>query len=86
MCDSALGCGGVAGEGIMAPRQADKQVPDVSGMDRESLCRAILNADCNFPVDFTPRQLRALSLERLRHIYVALRLHGKSSRLPRRRG
>jgi hypothetical protein len=67
----------------MTAPQADKLSPDVSGMDRRALIRAILGVKCDFPVDFTPRQLEALSLERLRHIYVALCLHGKRPRRPK---
>ena len=53
---------------------------DRSVMDRESLCRAILSMDCDFPVDFTAEQLRSFSLERLRHVYQALCLHGRSGK------
>ena len=48
-------------------------------MDREDLIRTILSLDCNFPVDLTEDYLHALSMERLRHICTALRLHEKPS-------
>ena len=47
-------------------------------MSRSALSRAILDMDCDFPVDFTERQLRTLSMEKLRHVYLALILHGKN--------
>jgi len=49
-------------------------------MDRCKLSRAILDMDCDFRVDFTEKQLRHLSMEKLRHVYLALVLHGKSGR------
>ena len=47
-------------------------------MDRAALSRAILSMDCDFPVDFTDKQLHKLSMEKLRHVYLALILHGKN--------
>ena len=46
-------------------------------MGRAALVQAILEVDCDFPVDFTGDDLRSSSLEKLRHIYLALILHGK---------
>jgi len=47
-------------------------------MGRADLVREILRVDCDFPVDFTEEHLRSLSLEKLRHVYLALILHGKA--------
>ena len=61
----------------MAPREIDITAAEVSSMDRSALSRAILAMDCDFPVDFTEKQLRKLSMEKLRHVYLALILHGR---------
>lgn len=54
-------------------------------MGRAALVQAILEVDCDFPVDFTDDGLRSLSLEKLRHIYLALILHGKHPKPARRK-
>ena len=64
----------------MPQPEMDRTVTDVTSMDRDTLTQAILEMDCNFPVDFTAKQLRSLTLEKLRHVYLALQLHQKSTR------
>ncbi len=54
-------------------------------MDRGALTQAILSLECDFPVDFSAEYLRSLSMERLRHIYLALYLHGKRPNRRRRK-
>ena len=49
-------------------------------MDRAALSEAILAMDCDFPVDFTRSHLRKLSQDKLRHVYLALCLHGRAAR------
>ena len=68
----------------MAPQKIDRTAAEVSSMDRSQLSRAILDMDCDFPVDFTEKQLRKLSMEKLRHVYLALILHGKDGSRRRR--
>ncbi len=53
----------------------DAQDDSVASMDREALSEAILNIDCGFPVDLTPEALGRFSLERLRHVLMAMRMH-----------
>jgi len=69
----------------MVPQPRDSQLADVSGMRRDDLVRAILTIDCGFPVDFTTGQLRAMSTEKLRHVYLALTLRAdRGARRPRK--
>ncbi len=44
----------------------------VSTLDRPALTEQFLNFQGSFPVDFTPEFLEKLSVERLRHILMAL--------------
>jgi hypothetical protein len=48
-----------------------------ASMDREALTRQFLTFRGSFPVDFTPEFLDRMSLDRLRHIYVALCLQSQ---------
>ena len=57
---------------MLQPPQIEELICLVTSMDRRSLTREFLNFRGNFPVDFTPDFLDQLSLDRLRHIYVAL--------------
>lgn len=58
----------------MSPRKREATPESIASMDRESLIQAILTVKCGFPVDLTPEDLNQFSLERLRHIYMALRM------------
>ncbi len=49
----------------------------VSTLDRTALTRQFLNFHGSFPVDFTPDFLEKLSVERLRHIFMALCLQNQ---------
>jgi hypothetical protein len=51
----------------------------VSSMDRDALMRHFLSFRGSFPVDFTPDFLSKLSLDRMRHIYVALCLQSQQT-------
>ncbi len=64
----------------MAGDRMDTTLADVASMDRATLSRTILSLDCDFPLDFSEGQLERLSLEKLRHVYVALCLHGRNGK------
>ncbi len=49
----------------------------VSALDRPALTQQFLNFQGSFPVDFTPEFLEGLSVERLRHILMALFLQNQ---------
>ena len=59
----------------MDRRKRDAQDGSVASMNREALTEAILTIDCGFPVDLTPEALDRFSLERLRHVYMAMQMH-----------
>jgi len=63
----------------MASDGTDRTTVEVASMNRAALSKAILALDCDFPVDLTHSQLSKLSLEKLRHVYLALRLHGRAA-------
>jgi len=54
------------------PEQLDEIIRRVSTMDREELIDRCTHFRGRFPVDFTADYLDGLSVDRLRHIYVAL--------------
>ena len=49
----------------------------VSSLDRLALTQHFLSFRGNFPVDFTPEFLDRLSVDRMRHIFVALCLQNQ---------
>jgi hypothetical protein len=49
----------------------------VSSLDRPALTRQFLSFRGSFPVDFKPDFLDSLSVDRLRHIFVALCLQNQ---------
>jgi hypothetical protein len=53
--------------------QIEELICLVSGLDRRALKQQFLNfRGDRFPVDFTPEFLDRLSVDRMRHIFVAL--------------
>ncbi len=60
--------------------QIDSLIDIVSAMNRDDVMRRLLDFRGRFPVDFTADYLDELSLDRLRHIFVALCL--QSGQLP----
>lgn len=65
---------------MLESHQVEELICLVSSLDKPTLTQQFLTFRGNFPVDFTPEFLDALSLERMRHIFVALCL--QSQRLP----
>ncbi|HET6428131.1 MAG TPA: hypothetical protein VFJ30_06970 [Phycisphaerae bacterium] len=59
----------------MGPRKTEETAESIASMDRRSLIEAIMQVDCGFPIDLTAETLAQFSDERLRHIYMALRMH-----------
>ncbi len=57
--------------------QIEELICLVSALDRQSLTRQFLSFRGCFPVDFTPDFLEQLSVDRLRHIFVALCLQNR---------
>ncbi len=64
----------------MSDSQVEKLMCAVSALDRKSLIRQFQNYRGSFPVDFTPDFLNSASVDRLRHIFVAMCVQNK--RLP----
>ena len=62
---------------MLQPLQIEELICVVSSLDRPSLVRQFQNFRGTFPVDFTPQFLNQLSVERLRHIFVALCLQNQ---------
>jgi hypothetical protein len=65
---------------MMHADQVEELIMLVSGLGREALLRQFREYPANFPVDFTPEFLERQSLDRLRHLFVAVCLQSK--RLP----
>jgi hypothetical protein len=60
---------------MLEPQQVEELICVVSALDRAALIRQFQNYRATFPVDFTPDFLETASLDRLRHILVAMCLH-----------
>jgi hypothetical protein len=61
---------------LQAP-QVEQLICMVSSLDRPALARQFLSFRGNFPVDFSNVFLDSLSVDRMRHIFVALCLQNK---------
>jgi hypothetical protein len=57
---------------MLQSEQIEQLVCLVSSLDRPALVRQLQQFEANFPIDFTPEFLNDTSLERLRHIFLAL--------------
>lgn len=65
---------------MLESHQVEELICLVSSLDKPTLISQFLDFRGNFPIDFTLEFLETLSLERLRHIFVALCL--QSQRVP----
>lgn len=65
---------------MLQAEQVEELIRLVAALDRDLLVIQIQEFRGTFPVDFTPEFLRELSLDRLRHIFLALCL--QTQRLP----
>jgi hypothetical protein len=57
---------------MLDSQQVEDLIAAVASMDRQTIVDEMLDFRGPFPVDFTPQYLRGLSIDRLRHVYVAL--------------
>ncbi len=62
---------------MLESHQVEELICLVSSLDKPTLTRQFLSFRGSFPVDFTPEFLNTLSIERLRHIFVALCLQAQ---------
>jgi hypothetical protein len=60
--------------------QVEELISLVSSLDRAGIVEQFNTYQASFPLDFTPEFLNKTSLERLKHIFVALCL--QSQRMP----
>lgn len=67
---------------MLRSEQVDELVTLVASMDREQLICQFQSYRGRFPVDFTPDFYQRTSLDRLRHIFLAMCL--QNQRLPER--
>ena len=65
---------------MLASDQVEEFISLVAAMDRQALVRQFGDYRGSFPLDFTPEFLAGLSLDRLRHIFLAVCL--QNQRLP----
>jgi hypothetical protein len=56
----------------MAAEQFDQRITQAASMGKIGLVQAIRDMQCGFPLDFSDEYLHGLTLERLRHLYLAL--------------
>jgi hypothetical protein len=57
---------------MLQSHQLEELIDVVSSLDRDALAYQFQNYRANFPLDFTHDFLETQSLERLRHIFLAL--------------
>lgn len=65
---------------MLQAEQVEELVLLISALDRPALLCHLASFDAGFPVDFTPDFLERQSIERLRHLLLAMCLH--CQRLP----
>jgi len=65
---------------MLQAQQVEELIRVVSALDRDTLIQHFTSYRATFPVDFTPDFLTAQSVDRLRHIFLAMCLH--CQRLP----
>jgi hypothetical protein len=61
------------------PLDIDELIVTVEGMPRPDLVEMLRTIPCPFPIDFTDAYLSSLSVERLRHLVVAVCLQARKS-------
>ena len=66
---------------MLASDQTEQLIRLVASMNRQALIEQSDSYRGSFPLDFTPEFLAGLSLDRLRHIFLAVCL--QSQRFPR---
>jgi hypothetical protein len=53
----------------------EEMVEKIQSMDRDGLVKMLRGVHCGFAIDFTDEFLSSVSIERLRHICLAVSLH-----------
>jgi len=59
----------------MTTRQLERTVAELRAMNRPDLVSVLHDLKCSFKLDFTEEFLNSISLDRLRHIVLAAKLH-----------
>ena len=62
---------------MLQERQVEELIAMVGGLDRKGLIRQFASFRARFPLDFTSEFLNNTSIDRLRHIFVAMCLQCK---------
>jgi hypothetical protein len=62
---------------MLASEQVDELICQVATWDRQKLTREFFAFESRFPLDFTPEFLSALSVDRLRHLFLAVCLQNQ---------
>jgi hypothetical protein len=65
---------------MLANEQVDELICTLATWDRQTLTHEFMAFDSRFPVDFTPEYLSELSVDSLRHIFLAMCV--QNQRLP----
>lgn len=61
------------------PTDINELLVTVAELDRPELVELLREVPCRFPVDFTDEYLNTLSLDRLRHVVVAVCLQARKN-------
>jgi hypothetical protein len=62
---------------MLESHQVEELICLVASLDKPALTNQFMEFRGNFPIDFTPEFLETLSLDRMRHIFVALCLQSQ---------
>lgn len=62
---------------MLESHQVEELICLVASLDKPTLTSQFMEFRGNFPIDFTPEFLETLSLDRMRHIFVALCLQSQ---------
>ena len=62
---------------MLESHQVEELICLVASLDKPALATQFKEFRGNFPIDFTPEFLESLSLDRMRHIFVALCLQAQ---------
>ena len=65
---------------MLQSQQVEELIGLVSSLDKPALMQQFGSYQASFPVDFTPDFLESQSVDRLRHLFVAMCLH--TQRMP----
>jgi hypothetical protein len=66
-----------SGVEMLAHEQMDELICLLASWDRQTLTSEFMAFDSNFPVDLTPEFLSGLSVDKLRHLFLAICIQNK---------